>query len=142
MSKDSAPGKIFTQAYDEIEKIDFEDRWVTDEGYYDNINTHLKLSVGEMKATFDDFSKRRIILIGTRIGVIAVYDKYCYQGVSGIYHANVPNCKSKLLQALLPAATIGKRDMVTLIGSWNNYENNIGFKIEEVYKEIEELEPA
>jgi hypothetical protein len=135
----TSPGKIFAQAYEDIEKIPFDDDWVNDEGYYDNIHGKVVVKIGEMKASYDDFAKKRLIFIGTRLGVICVYDKYPDQTTGGYHHVNVPDCKNKLLQVLIPAPTIGKRDMVVLLGSWKRYENNIGHKIEEIFEQMEEF---
>jgi hypothetical protein len=137
MIKQSSAGKIFSEAYKNIEKIPFQESWVTEEGYYDNIHSNLVLNIGEMKGAYDDFTDRRMVLIGTRLGIICIYDKFPKQTINGFHHVNLKNCKNKLLNILIPAATIGKRDMVTLLGSWNNFNNNIGFKIENIYKEME-----
>lgn len=139
MHTETNPGKIFSQAYDYLPKIEFNNGWVTDDEYYDNIHGKVILEPGELKASFDAYANKRLIFVGTRLGVICIYDKYPNQENNGFYHVNVPDCRNKLLQALIPAPTIGKRDMVMLLGSWERYENNIGHKIEEIFEQMKEF---
>lgn len=135
--EETSPGKIFTKAYEGLEKIKFDNDWVTEQEYYDNIHGKLILQPGEMKASYDDYACKRLIFVGTRLGVICIYDKYANQENNGYYHVNVPDCKNTLMQVLLPVSTIGKRDMVALLGSWDRHENNMGYKIENIFQEME-----
>lgn len=139
MHTETNPGKIFSQAYNYLPKIEFNNDWVTDDEYYDNIHGKVILEPGELKASFDAYANKRLIFIGTRLGVICIYDKYPNQENNGFYHVNVPDCRNKLLQSLIPSPTIGKRDMVMLLGSWERYENNIGHKIEEIFEQMKEF---
>lgn len=133
-----ANGKIFTEAFnnDEVPEITYNPGWANPTGYLDHAvkgNNAPVLAPGQMVKTRDPRG-RRIILIGTRKGNVAVFDRYSGQSETGTWVTNAP--RTPIFRTLLSGSAVGEAEMVTLVGSWGNIQQNIGFVIEEIAHEL------
>ena len=134
----SAQGKIFNKAFnsDEIEDIPFNPEWCNGTGYFDwsvEGSEAPGLTIGQMVKSKDE-NGRRMILIGTRFGNVVVFDRFVKQEDDGVWVFNAP--RSKTIKTLIDSSAVGERDMITLLGSWGDFTQNIGFEIEKIAKEL------
>ncbi len=133
-----ANGKIFTEAFlnEEVPEITYNPNWANQTGYLDYAvsgNNAPVLAPGQMVKTRDPRG-RRIILIGTRKGNVAVFDRYSGQAEMGTWVTNSP--RTPIFQTLLSGSAVGEAEMVTLLGSWGNIQQNIGYTIEAIAHEL------
>jgi hypothetical protein len=133
-----ANGKIFTEAFnnDEVPEITYNPNWANQTGYLDYAvkgDNAPVLAAGQMVKTRDPRG-RRIILIGTRKGNVAVFDRYSGQTEMGTWVTNAP--RTPIFQTLLSGSAVGEAEMVTLVGGWGNIQQNIGFTIEAIAHEL------
>ena len=133
-----ANGKIFTEAFqnEEVPEITYNPLWANQTGYLDYAvkgDNAPVLAPGQMVKTRDPRG-RRIILIGTRKGNVAVIDRYSGQAEMGTWVTNSP--RTPIFQTLLSGSAVGEAEMVTLLGSWGNIQQNIGYTIEAIAHEL------
>ena len=133
-----ANGKIFTEAFynTTIPEVEFNSGWSNGTGYMDGIveGQHAPvLKPGQMIKSVDR-SGRRIIVIGTRKGNVAVFDRYARQEQNGTWVTNAPT--GPIFQTLLSGSAVGEAEMVTLLGGWGNIQQNIGYVIEQIAREL------
>ena len=134
----SANGKIFTEIFNNeaVAEIQFNPSWTNGTGYLDHAvkGEHAPvLKPGQMvKAT--DPRGRRIIIIGTRRGNVLVFDRYSEQVEQGTWVTNSP--RTPVFQSMLSGSAVGEAEMVTLLGSWGNIKQNIGYVIEQIAREL------
>ncbi len=130
----SIQGRIFTDAYNSIfSVIPYDKAWSNTTGYFDYLVDLVKLAPGKIAKSMDP-NMRRMILIGTRFGTIVVFDRYSGQIENGVWVCNRPH--SKVIDSLTSGTSIGQGEMVTLLGSWGNLNNNIGSTIEKMAAEL------
>jgi len=133
-----ANGRIFTETFNNeaVVEIQFNPSWTNGTDYLDHAveGEHAPvLRPGQMvKAT--DPRGRRIIIIGTRKGNVAVFDRYSGQSETGTWVTNAP--RTPIFRSLLSGSAVGEAEMVTLVGSWGNIQQNIGYTIEEIAHEL------
>ena len=124
------PGSIFQRIFREIQtEVPFDPSWTNGTGYLDGAVSHT-LSPGEMVKTIDNYD-RRVILIGTRYGTVAVFDRYQGQTDGGVYVSNRP--RSTTIDALMTGTAIGGGEMACILGDSGP---NIGEMIEKIYAEM------
>ena len=133
-----ANGKIFTEAFlnEEVPEIAYNPNWANQTGSLDYAvsgNNAPALAAGQMVKTRDPRG-RRIILIGTRKGNVAVFDRYSGQTETGTWVTNAP--RTPIFRTLLSGSAVGEAEMVTLVGSWGNIQQNIGYTIEDIAHEL------
>lgn len=129
---------IFSKAFETIEnEIPFNEKWENGTGYLDHVTKGQYapfLAPGTMVKSMTP-NGRRIIIIGTRFGNVAVFDRYIKQTTErGVFVTNAP--RKSVFNYLLSGSNVGEHEMVTIIGSWNNLQENIGFKIEAIAKDF------
>ena len=133
-----ANGKIFTEAFlsEEVPEISYNPSWANQTGYLDYAvegDNAPVLVAGQMVKAIDPRG-RRIIVIGTRKGNVVVFDRYSGQAEMGTWVTNAP--RTPIFQTLLSGSAVGEAEMVTLVGSWGNIQQNIGYTIEEIAHEL------
>ena len=129
----SRANEIFTTAYSKITKtIPFNEKWNNGTGYFDGAFKGEYAPVvepGQLVKSIDP-DGRRIIIVGTRLGNIVVFDRYSNweQNTVFVYQA------TKEVRALkyFDGFRLGESDLLLLLGSWGNTEKNFGNHIEEV----------
>lgn len=125
------PGRTFNRRYQEIEReIPFDPSWANGTGYMDGA-VHFPLTVGEVAKSVDPHG-RRIILIGTRFGTVAVFDRFVNQTDGGTYVLNKPS--GRVLRRLITDTAIGGGEMMDILG--DSDLDNIGQTIEMLAKEL------
>lgn len=69
--------ELFNQSYNKIgAKIAFSTEWKNGTGYLDNlVDANVGLRAGECAVTVDDF-KRRVLVIGTPVGNVVLFERY------------------------------------------------------------------
>ena len=125
------------QRFDEIINqvdncIQFNPDWNNGTGYFDGAFKGEYVPVvepGQLVKSIDP-DGRRIIIVGTRLGNIVVFDRYANweQNTVFVYQA------TKEVRALkyFDGFRLGESDLLLLLGSWGNTEENFGNHIEEV----------
>ena len=134
----NAQGRIFQRTFNtaEVKEIPFNEGWCNGTGYFDKAVKGQEapvLTIGEMVRSRDGFG-RRLIIIGTRFGNVVVFDRFTDQIDNGVWVVNHPSCE--MIKMMVDNGAVGERDMITLLGSWGNLKNNIGFEIEKISKEL------
>ena len=119
------PGRTFNRRYQEIEReIPFDPSWANGTGYLDGA-VHFPLPPGDTAKSIDPHG-RRIILIGTRFGTVAVFDRFVNQTDGGTYVLNKP--ASPVLDRIVTSTAIGGGEMSDILGDLGL--DNIGQTIE------------
>jgi hypothetical protein len=132
-STETQPGKIFSARYISLPFIEFDESWLKENIYYDNIHQNIKLKSGEMVASYDEKNNKRLIIIGTMFGLIVVYDRYANQTNNGSYRYNVENCQNKIFHVILSGGGISTMQMNLLLGKkFDSTNKNIGHVLEEM----------
>ena len=127
----SVPNRIFTKAYEAITTtIAYNSRWENGTGYFDdavNGSAAPALKPQEIVKSIDPHG-RRIIIIGTRLGNMVVFDRYSDWETKPVF---VYNCSKELEQLrLISGRILGESSMLLVVGSWGNSKDNIGKHIE------------
>lgn len=130
----NAQGRIFNECFLSIHKlVPFESGWANNPNYFGNI-VEFNLPAGEMVKSMTD-NGRRIILIGTRFGTVAVFDARSGQIDGGEYCIDRP--RSICLDYLIGKKKIvGQGSMAHILGAWGNYGKNIGRQLELIAEEL------
>ena len=124
------PGKIFQRVFRETKsEVPFDTSWDNGTGYLDGAVSY-PVSPGEMVKTTDNYG-RRVIMIGTRLGTVVVFDRYKGQTDGGVYVSNRP--QSVTIDALMTGTAIGGGEMACVLG---DFCPNIGETIEEIHAEL------
>ena len=124
------PGSIIQRIFREIQtEIPFDPEWANGTGYLDGAVSY-PLPPGGTAKTTDNYG-RRVILIGTRFGTVAVFDRYQGQTDGGVYVSNRP--QSVTIDALMTGTAIGGGEMACVLG---DFGPNIGETIEEIHAEL------
>lgn len=135
MSVDSnQPGRTFQRRFQQIEReVPFDPSWSNGTGYLDGA-IHFPLPTGELARSVD-LHGRRIILIGTRFGTVAVFDRFVNQTDGGTYVLNKP--ASPVLDRIMTSTAIGGGEMMDILGGsgWDN----IGQTIEMLARELNKV---
>lgn len=74
----NAADQLFTQAYDKAYDIDFQSNWANGTGYFDHAvsgDRAPKVSYGVFARSKDEYG-RRILILGTRLGNVVIFDRY------------------------------------------------------------------
>lgn len=130
----NAVGTVFTERFEQITKeVPFSDKWNNGTGYYDHACELVNLKPGELAKSYDQNTSRRIILIGTRFGTVVLFDRYSKQTDGGTYVTNAPT--NWVLKQFMSNSAVGEAEAYRLLGSWKP-ENNLGYTIEELAKEL------
>lgn len=129
-------GMLFARAMmnDEIPFIPFDHFWLKGD-YMNGVVTGdyaPSLRPGAMFKS-QDGKGRRLIVVGTRFGNVAVFDRQPEQDLGGVYVTNAP--KSSVISALFKSGSVDEWVMVIIVGAWNINEN-IGFLIETMAEEF------
>lgn len=127
--------QVFNQAFDNAVKIDYDHRWEDSAGYFGKLCDPVLIkaySEGAMCATTDDFG-RKIIIIGTYFGPVAVFERYSKAAVGEeVYVYSAP----QLLVRAQFLSTTGAIDLQTiqeLLGHHDHNEpRNIGTRIKDL----------
>lgn len=133
----SSSNEIFTTAFEDCKKeIPFVKEWSNSTGYFDYAvygGNAPKLANGEMIKSCTP-GGRRILIIGTRLGNLAVFDRFKDQrpGEPGAEKAVfVYNCTSAIkVGAWFSQGSLGEYEMGTAVG--DHGEGNLGWRIEQL----------
>lgn len=125
--------QLFNEVFDKVTtEIEYDAAWENGTGYL-NYAVHggnaPKLPEGELaKATDPD--GRKIIIIGTRLGNIVVFERYSNKGDDAIYVTNAPS----ELKDFICSGRVNYESMVMLLGSgYNPNKDNIGKKLSKLF---------
>jgi len=134
---------VFATAFATISKeIEYNAAWENGTGYLDHICSGAAapaLKPAEIVKTIDP-NGRRIIVIGTRFGNVAVFDRYAPRaGNSSTFVTNAPEGK-KIFKFLLSGSAVGEHEMINLLGGWSDIDDNLGRKIEDIIAVLTEEE--
>jgi hypothetical protein len=97
--------EMFNQSYNKIDaKIAFSKDWKNGTGYLDKlVDANVGLRSGECAVTVDDF-KRRIIVIGTPVGNVALFERYTPTWVLNTTNGSAEYYASRLTDVELKSA--------------------------------------
>lgn len=129
---------VFSSAYVAIDTVlEYNTSWENGTGYLDHVveGKHApKLVAGAITKTMAP-DGRRIIVIGTRFGNVAVFDRYIKQDATrGVFVTNSP--EESIFKVMLSGSSVGELEMITLLGSWGDLDDNLGNKIEKIAKDF------
>ena len=125
------PGRFFNRRYHQIQNVvPFDPIWANGTGYFDGA-VHFPLPPGDTAKSVDPYG-RRIIMIGTRFGTVAVFDRFVNQTDGGTYVLNKP--AGPVLGRLVTGTAIGGGEMVDILG--DSGVDNIGQTIEMLANEL------
>lgn len=129
------PGTIFNKAFLNscVEEVTFDPSWKNGTGYMDGAIS-ADVAIGELRKCRDDYG-RRLILIGTRLGTVVVFDRYPDQTDGGVYVTNSP--KGSIFSILLSGSSVGEDEMIRLLGPWGRVDQNLGWAIEQIAQDFE-----
>lgn len=125
----------FSEAFELAAEIPFRPEWANGTGYFDRAvrgSAAPHLEPGQLARCVSP-ENRRLLLIGTPIGNIVVFDRYT-ANEGGIFVANMPRAVEHLL---LQSNSIDDDGMVRLLGVIPS--DNIGFRLRTLAAEIAEL---
>lgn len=117
-----------------INEIPFNEEWNNGTGYYD-FATKVDIPVGVVVKSYDTTSSRKLLLIGTRLGTVVVFERY-ENGKHGVYVLNAPQAISKRFLNFGNARSSLSQDTIfNLIGTYYNdkFHDNIAHVIEAMY---------
>lgn len=133
--KSNSVGKIFNDAYQKLLQTP---ETVLDKGTHWAITMmDVKLAPGHMSC-FENTEGVRFILVGTRFGVVGIYDSEPNQVDGGYYVKWLPD--SKLVSSVLSSGTpfVSTAEMACIVGPWGKMDRNIGFLVEDIIEELKE----
>lgn len=114
-----------------VASIVFSESWKNGTGYYDRA-TEVEVPVGVVVKSYDETTKRKLLLIGTRLGAIVIFERYS-EGAKGIYVSNTPACMpSSFVRILGLGSSINHNDFEHLLGNPGG-RMNIGQVIEQLF---------
>jgi hypothetical protein len=121
----------FEQAFAKIAvHVSFKEEWA--QGDYMNGAVHEMLGFGQVvKTTFPGANKRRAILVGTRAGTVAVFERYTPDmGQPFVLVSNMP----QQLRFILPSGQINEDLFLrAFINPYRPEEDNIHTRVEEIF---------
>ena len=139
-TKTTNAGLDFEKRFNAIQTfIPFKPEWHNGTGYFDAL-TRYPLQPGDIAKSRDE-NGRRIILMGTRFGTVAVFDRYNDQTNGGTYVVNYRT--NPLLKLILGDGAITGDTMIELFWRKNQHIHHIieeiaeHFVMEEVLEEID-----
>lgn len=135
---------VFTRAFDAItDELPYNPKWSNGTGYHDyavNGGYAPTLRPGQIVKSRSP-GNRRLILIGTRLGNVVIFDRYKDQegrdDVIFVYNA------TNLFKAgrwTEPSGPISEEVMATLLGEWGEVAENIGWRLEMLYEAMKASE--
>jgi hypothetical protein len=135
----SAVNNVFTKAFEKISTtVEVKPEWANGTGYFDgvvNASVEGLVSPGDLAKAVDGLG-RRIILINTRFGNVAVYDRFS-SGDAAAREVFVTNAPMKeTIRAFVFGSSVGEEEMIGILGAWSDLNDNVGFKIERMAKEF------
>lgn len=125
----------FTKSFNAIEKeLPFNKEWSNGTGYFDFIaygNHAPILKFGSMAKSVTP-SGRRIIILSTRLGNVAIFDRYDgnEKAESPVFVANTTTAVTN--GKWFSTSRVNEDDMYVLLGEFDNSEN-LGWRIEQLY---------
>ena len=131
LQRTTQPGRIFESAFKRIQThVPYDPAWSNGAGYFPGIVDAAIPKVelpGDMGKSIDP-TGRRIIVIATRFGNVAVYDRYAGANpIGGVYSTSGP--KNVVTSVFISGNAVGESEMIRITGGWD-YNKNIGWKIE------------
>lgn len=123
-------GKVFKAAFESITvELPFDAKWSNGTGYFDGA-VDLPLEPGKLAKSRDPYG-RRLIFVGTRFGVVVVFDRFSKQDDGGVYVTNSPLGKGDAVFDLVISHTsVGEYEMSSILGAWGHEDYNLGARIE------------
>lgn len=128
----NAPGRVFYSCLEKIpESVSFDPTWANGTGYYDGV-VNAPVPNSKWLWSYDPITKRFIILIGTRFGTIAVFERYSHGGKTPVIVCNTP-CKGYTIwQTAGLTSQLGERVLTHVLGDpeFPTIAPNIGMTVE------------
>ena len=128
----NASGRIFYSCLQKItETVPFDSTWSNGTGYYDG-STKAPVPVGKWLWSYDPSTNRFIILIGTRFGAVAVFERYSHGGKTPVIVCNVPRKGYTIWQTAGLNSQLGERVLTHVLGDpeFPTIAPNIGMTVE------------
>ncbi len=123
----------FTSRYERIETvIPFDPEWKNGTGYLDGA-INVKLAAGVCAKSYDDFN-RRIILIGTPVGTIVLFDRHTGNDDPEKENIVVVINRPWSLARLLPEGSQSDDEFNRIVGY--TQESNIGAVLAKIIKTV------
>lgn len=133
--------EVFGKAFAAIPKeIEFNRAWSNGTGYFDHAVSgenapHLKS--GEI-VKCNTPGNRRLIIIGTRLGNVAIFDRYSCQNIDvekdGIYVYNSTSAFDE--GCWFEKTSLSEADLSLMFGEFGRVEYNIGWRINQLYESM------
>jgi hypothetical protein len=129
---------VFSTAFSSIEEeIPYKNEWENGTGYLDHVveGKHAPMMPAGAIAKSMAPDGRRIIIVGTRFGNVAVFDRYIKQDATrGVFVTNSP--EKSIFKMLLSGSSVGELEMVKIVGSWGDLDDNVGMKLEKIAEDF------
>ncbi len=125
-------GRVFYSCLAKIQgQVPFDPAWANGTGYYDSA-CKLMLPVGTWGWSHDIATNRYIILIGTRFGAVAVFERYRHGSKAPVIVCNVPRKGYTIWQTAGLNSQLGERVLTHVLGDpeFPTIAPNIGMTIE------------
>lgn len=138
-AKTTYANTLFSAAFNAAEKVEFNAQYHNGTGYFDRM-TKIEVPAGEVRACLSD-DNRRIVLLGTIVGTIAVFDRYSDQSeeVNPVFVYNARS--SKTLKYLIGGSALTDDDMWKLLNTnGSNAVNKILCSIRDDVNNVKEDE--
>lgn len=129
---------LFSSTYHKATPIEFNKEWSGGLGYLDYITDSMvapKIDNGKIMRSLTP-SGRRILVIGTRIGNVAVYDRWMPNDKSGmkLFVTNMPSSVKRIF--ILNDMVLTVSAMISILGDSTSMVENIGMRIDNMLKAI------
>lgn len=137
--------QVFTQVFNNIKnEIPFNKEWSNGSGYFDHAITGphaVKIKNEEIIKSVTP-GGRRIIFIGTRLGTIAVFDRFTEQENKDNEAVFVHNTTSAVSQGCWFSNTaLTESELLLLLGEYGyTGEYNLGWRIEQLFSAMKKTE--
>ena len=128
----NSSGRVFYDCLEKItETVQFDPSWSNDTGYYDGA-VKAPVLVGKWIWCHDRTTNRYLILIGTRFGTIAVFERYTHGSKTPVFVCNTPRKGYVVWQSAGLNSQLGERVLTHVLGDpeFPTIAPNIGMTIE------------
>lgn len=129
MPKKNRVEALFEQYYQTVDSVDFKEEFLKDGRWYDNINSCVEMDSGQILSSYDFINKKKLLLIGTRLGVVVIYNT---DETHNHYKANFPSNKLSILKLLIggPVLSYSELNMILV--------KNLGTVLDNFHRELTE----
>lgn len=129
----NAPGRVFYSCLEKIpESVPFDSGWSNGTGYYDGA-VNAPVPVSKWVWSYDPITNRFIVLIGTRFGTVAIFERYTHgTSKAPVIVCNVPRKGYTIWQTAGLNSQLGERVLTHVLGDpeFSTIAPNIGMIVE------------